>query len=298
MRRSVRNAEGLRAVENEKARLLAQTPHIIWVFYNGPVRGGKLASGYNVEQHESWCIPLSLWRNRDKMTATKFTQEASYAATRLRFLDDGVTRRNYHDPENKKWWVLAPHPSANPKFGTIVRAQAPDRAKLQMVQADSVVTGGDIQTRLQRLKGKQNSTDSDTNYPGADELWVASIRVKKDGHVDIYPDDVMDNKPLLTIYRNAARFQTLSTKFDHDPQDMVFKSHAVNPASKDLPSTNTIPVQTFQITNPNFLVFAAVAASISQYIQDRVRETKRERTTKHKIVPTEYIDYEDLRRDS
>jgi len=114
--------------------------------------------------------------------------------------------------------------------------------------------------------------------------------------VQIFPAD--SPIPLLELSNKAAKLAVRSTKLTHDPDQMSFAGHSVNPMAKDLPSTNTMPVQTFTISNPDLLMVAAMAISVARYLQSERNRDKDKRTSSHKIVPTEFIDYEDLLRGS
>ena len=114
MRRSARSPASETAITNQDFRLIASQPHIVWVFYHGYVSQSELATGYSPDQHESWCIPRSLWKQRESMNAEQYFYRCMNDARKLRILDDGVIKINYTDPTNEKWWVQAPPPDARP----------------------------------------------------------------------------------------------------------------------------------------------------------------------------------------
>lgn len=297
MRRTARNAIDESGLRGEDLRIIAQKPHIMWVFYHGKLSNGEIAVGYNPVSHESWCIPLSIWRSRDSMRPDLWEAECKNSARKLRIIDNGVVKINYSDPENNKWWVLAPTPESKPVYGMVVRAQPPDRAILEVVPEGGQGSGGDIQTRIQNLKAEFGNglSSNDKEYPGIDEVWVATMRVEPDGHVKVYPDG--QPIPLLTLYRDLAEIKTKGTRFDHMPDQLQFSEYAVHPASKEVPSTNTLNVQTFFPTTSEFLMVTAIALSIAQFINKQ--QSKRSESTSREeveIVPTEFIDYEDLKR--
>lgn len=296
MKRGSRNANVDAALRMEDLRIIAEKPHIMWVFYHGTIgKDGKTGNGYNPITHEGWCIPLRLWQRRKDMKPKQWAARVFNDAKKLRIMDDGVIKQNYSNPKNDKWWVVAPPPDANPKFGWVVRAQPPNRAVLQVVPEGGVGQGGDIRDRVNRLKKDAGIQTDGQEYPGVGEIYVATLRVQPDGRVKIYPQG--DNTPMLALDRSVAEIKTRSTKFDHGPEQTTFGQHAVNPAAKDLPSTNTINVQTFIPLVPDFLMLTSIVLSVAAFINKKgAKESKSINETNVDIAPTEYLDYDDLKR--
>ena len=296
MRRGSRNANVDATLGMEDLRLIAQKPHIMWVFYEGSVNIlGETGKGYNPVTHEGWCIPLRLWQKRDSLQPKQWAARVFNSARKLRIIDDGVIKQNYSNPKNDKWWVLAPPPEANPKFGRVVRAQPPDRAILQVVPEGGVGKGGDLRDRINRLKKSSQTQTDEQEYLGVGEIYVATLLVQPDGTVKIYPQG--DNTPMLVLNRNVAEIKTQSTKFDHNPEQTTYGGFAVNPAAKDIPSTNTINVQTFIPMVPDFLMLASIALSVAAFINKKgSKDSDSINETTIDIAPTEYLDYDDLKR--
>jgi len=283
-------------MDMEDYRVISNATNIIWVMYYGKLPGNQVATGYNVEQHEAWCIPMSTWARRDVLSPEDYANEAMREARKLKIKDDGTVKRNYEDREGTKWWVVAPAPDANPQFGEIIQSQLGDRENLNSVPTSTSVTSGDPISRLKRQREKQKESQEDRNHPGIGDTMIGTTLIRADGSVQIFPAD--SPIPLLELSNKAAKLAVRSTKLTHDPDQMSFAGHSVNPMAKDLPSTNTMPVQTFTISNPDLLMVAAMAISVARYLQSERNRDKDKRTSSHKIVPTEFIDYEDLLRGS
>jgi len=282
-------------IQAEDFRLIAAKPHIMWVFYHGYVSRTEIATGYNPAQHEGWCIPLLHWRRKEKMPAKQWISEAMDSARKLRIVDTGVILQNYSDPETNKWWIVAPVPEANPVFGVPVRAQPSNREALLAVPQGSDDPGGDMERRVAALRGDNEKAK---DYPGVDEVWVATLRIQPDGHVKVYPQGIDEGVPLLTLYRQLTNIKSQSTKFDHDPDQTIFGQYQVSPASKDIPSTNTIPVRTFIPFSPDFLMVTAMALATAKYINKAANKKQNNRNKNEEtIVPTVFIDYDELRRE-
>lgn len=287
-----RNASQDGSIKSEEFRLISTKPHIMWVFYHGYVSKTEIATGYNPEQHEGWCIPLQLWRKKKSMSAQNWISQAMNDARKIRIIDTGVVIQNYSDPETNRWWIMAP--ADRPVYGVPVRAQPNNREALIAVPSGTDSPGGDMERRVQALRSENESAK---DYPAVDEVWVATVRIQPDGYVKVYPKGVNEGVPLLTLYNQVTNIKSASTKFDHDPDQMIFGQHQVSPASKDLPSTNTIPVQTFIPLSPDFLMIAAMAVATAQYINKAgAKDVISQNTTENNVIPTEFIDYADLKR--
>jgi hypothetical protein len=156
------------------------------------------------------------------------------------------------------------------------------------------MASGDIQHRVAQLRAEHKKEQGDQEYPGVGEVYVATIRIQPDGHVKIYPEG--EKKPLLSLYRQAAKLNTQSTQFEHGPEQTSFGQYSINPMARDLPSTNTITVQSFIPTIPDFVMVASIARAVADYVNESGSRESRNKTEVN-IVPTEYIDYEDLVKD-
>ena len=252
-----------------------------------------MATGYDVKQHEGWCIPLSLSRQKGKIPEEEFLNEVLNQARLIKLRDDGIVKRNY---VGDGWWIVAPPPDARPVYGSVIKAQPADRSKIMAVPTNTPTTSGDPLQRLAQQKKKRQADKEGINFPAEDEVWIGTTRIKADGTIEIYP---LDNpKPLLIMDRHEVNIKSGSSKFDHDPEQMSFQSHSVTPNAKDIPSTNTIPVQTFIATNPEFSMITSLAIAIAKYV---AKSSKERDETSVDVSSTEYqiqyIDYEDLRRD-
>ena len=296
MRRGARNSAATAAHAIEDSRIISQSPDINWVFYHGPISPTSIATGYDVKQHEGWCIPLSLFREKKKLSEDQFLKKVEAQARLLKIRDDGIVKRNY---TGDGWWVVAPPPDSRPVYGTVIKAQPYDRSQIMAVPTKTSTTSGDPMQRLDQLKKKRQAERESKNFPGDDDVWIGTTRIRPDGTVEIYPFYADDPRPLMVFSRTATNVKSGSTKFDHNPEQMSFQSHSVSPNAKDLPSTNTIPVQTFTISNPEFLMITALVVAIAAYVAgSKEKDSDVKRKSKHIDYPTEYIDYEDLRRDS
>ena len=232
------------------------------------------------------------------MSVTEWTAQAMHDATLLRMLGDGVIKHNYSDPENKKWWVLAAIPEASPLWGMPVRAQPADRAELQVVQTKTQTTSGGPQERIMQLRGRMDETSGnkdEKNYVGTDEVWVATLRIQDNGHVELYPKG--SAQPMMKVYKELLSVKTQGTKFDHDPGQMSFGQHSVNPLAQDMPSTNTIPVQSYTSSTSELLMIASLAIAAAKYINQEGLKNFTIRpgaSSTSEIVPTQHLDYHDL----
>jgi len=294
-RRGARNPSATTAHEIEDSLNISQSPDIHWVFYSGPLGSTEVATGYRVDLHQGWCIPLSLQRQKGKISESEFLTEVEDQARLIKLRDDGTVKRNY---TGDGWWVVAPPPSARPVYGVVIKAQPADRSTIMAVPVQTSTTAGDPLQRLAQLEKKRKDDREGKNFVGHDDVWIGTTRIRSDGAVEIFPSD--DPKPLLIMDRKQTNVKSEGTKFDHDPEQMSFKSHSVTPNAKDLPSTNTIPVQIFIQSNPEFLMITSLAIAIANYIARSSDKNRDKSTSKSTYIehPTQYIDYEDLRRDS
>ena len=280
----------------EQLRHIAVKSQSMYVFYTGPVSKTEYASGYRIDQHQGWCIPLQLHRQKGSMSLDEFDAQVFSQARLLRVLDDGTIRRNYNDAN--KWWVMAPPPNQKPVFGIVARAQPPNRAMLNVVPYGKTgASGGDLQQRAAKLREGFGAGD-EQDYVSKDDVWVETIRIKDDGSVEFFPKDGT-SKALLKIYKELFEINAQGTKFSHDPSQTTFGGFGTNPMSESMPSTVTVPVQTYIPVFPEFLTVAAMAIATAKYLNESGQKNDVTNTNDTRdIAPTEFLHYEDLKREA
>lgn len=297
-RRVARNPNAEAAMMVEEHRAISGSAPIAWKFYHGPTSSGDIANGYDVSTHKAWCIPLGLWNKKDRTPASEWDAMAKQQSRLIKIYDIGILKTNFDDPDGTKWWVIAKPPEDNPKTGYIIGAQPGDRTVINLVPAKTSSSTGDSVDRLNAMKRKRASGNKDQNFPGIDDNWIGrSLRVRADGFIELYPQN--GPSPVFVINKEGLNVKTGSTRFDHDPDQTSYGMYSVNPMSKDMPSTNTIPVQSYEATCGDVLAIAAFAISVAKYLRKKAsKDHKNVVTNKHDVVPTEYIEYEDLLRDT
>lgn len=280
----------------EDYKLIANKTHIMWVFYIGPVSDTTYSSGYNPNQHEGWCIPLRLFQKRDSMSLEEFDSRVFATAKKLRVLDDGTIRRNYNDTD--KWWILAPTPNQNPTWGIVVRAQEPDRAMMNVVPyGGEGKKEADLQQRAAGLRASFGRGE-EQKYPEEDDVWVETMRIKRDGSVEFLPRNG-STRPLAKIYKELFEINSQGSNFNHEPRHLSFGNFQTNPMSQEMPSTVTMPVQTYIPAFPEFLTISSLIVAVASYLNENgLRDAVRNTNETRDITPTEYIDYEDLKREA
>lgn len=273
----------------EMDRMRMQSPQPIrWRIYAGPLATGEKCPGFVARDWGAWCIPLSLWNERDRNDPTGFVDQATGVVTFIRF--EEAWQVFYPDPE--RWHIVALPPGVvGQRWGRLVPAAGPDRSALAAVPDGAPSAPG--RSRIENMKAFLASGPGDgPSYPVPGDVWNGRLRQGADGGMAFYGST---GQAIFALNDGEARVGSGSVVFETSPDRIVAGGQRMNPLGSTVPSTAVMPQTTFVPYFGEVIAATALVTALMKILnQNGDRFNQSSRFIRH---PAETLDYEALRKE-